>query len=163
MSLTAQNISHEEVLEEIHNTSTSNYKLIKIDSPFRSMYSLKNFYKEDLFILFRKISFAHRRDPNEFRAQISDIKLADFLKSQDIEISNVILAGFFKIFGNDKITLSFFDRLGSQARNRSYYINFGAILEANTNGRSSWYNAEGFEVVTIKTNFFYEELRKRYC
>jgi hypothetical protein len=162
MNLSAQSISHKDVFNEIQKIPKTNHKLFKVNCPFQGMYSLSNFCEKDLYILFRKIGYAHRRDPYEYRTQVSDLGLFNFLESQNISKSNFILAGFFKFKEKEKITLSFFNKIGKTAKNRSYYININSIIDANSNSESNWYNAEGFRVNTIQSNLFYDKLKIRY-
>lgn len=162
MNLSAQSISHKDVYNEIQKISKTNHKLFKVNCPFQGMYSLSNFYEKDLYILFRKIGYAHRRDPCEYRAQVSDLGLFNFLESQNINKSNFVLAGFFKFKEKENITLSFFNKIGKTAKNRSYYVNINSIIDANLNTESNWYNAEGLRVNTIQCNLFYDKLKIRY-
>lgn len=162
MNLISQKITHTDVVKEIEEVSFTNYKFHEIKCPFKGMYSLSNFQDEEIYILFRKIGFAYRNDPCEYRAQAPDALLSNFLDSNDIKISNFNIVGFFKIIETKEITLSFFNKIGSKAKNRSYYVNINSIIEANQKNKSDWYNAEGFRVSTVRTGSFFKELKARY-
>ena len=162
MPLLSQQISHKDVINDIQENSHSNYKLLEVNCPFTGMYTLKNFHTEDLYILFRKIGLAYRNDPNEYRAQLPDLNLSEYLCSENILRSNFIFAGFFKIIEEDQVTISFFNKIGETAKNRSYYVNINSIIDANSSGKGHWYNADGFKVSTVKSSLFFNEMRSRY-
>tara|TARA_B100000780_G_C20975001_1_gene389402 strand:+ start:235 stop:729 length:495 start_codon:yes stop_codon:yes gene_type:complete len=158
MNLLTDNISHKNVESEL----LKSFELKKIKSSFMGMYCLKNFSERDVYILFRKIGYAYRRDPEEYRVQIPDLKLSEYLQSNNIDVENFLLIGFCKLKNYDEITLSIFNRIGQKASNRSYYVNMKSIVKANINGKSSWFNAEGFEVITFKSSLIIDELALRY-
>ena len=162
MNLIAENISHKYVQEELNKNIISTYKLQEMPNSFKGLHCIKGFQKEDLYILLKKIDYAHRRDPFEYRAQAPDLNISKYIELHKIKRINFILVGFFKMIDEAEPTLSLFNHIGERAKNRSYYININSIIDAYSNGKSSWYNSEGFKVNTVRSSLFFKELELRY-
>ena len=122
MSYTSENISYRDVEVELQKNILPGNQFKKKNGHFKALYCIKGIYKEDLYVIFKKISYAHRRDPYEYRAQASDLSLSKYLEINNIKNKHFILVGFFKITGNTELTLSIFNSIGNSAKNRSYYL-----------------------------------------
>jgi hypothetical protein len=121
-------------------------------------------YKKIWFI-FKKLTPALRRDPNEYRCQIADIKIIENKKINLLEMNiyNFKKELFLPIgiynqcsINDGPFIFSIIDpsRIGHTAKNRSYYVDLKKISEAWYNGFSFHFDINGYLTISMRKESF---------
>lgn len=133
-----------------------------------TFYSAKPLYNSQyqrIWFIFKRLTPAQRSDPNEYRCQISDFKL---MNNKKLKISEMGILGnneeLFLPIGYYKnldapdlpLILSIIDpsKLGTKAKNRSYYVDLARISEAWRSGFSLHFDIEGQVTISTKKESF---------
>ena len=115
----------------------------------KSLISFKK-EKQKIWLLLKKISWANRKDENEFRIQISDSSLAEvkidhskkLLSLSPFDDEFFIPLGYYHDENKVMIFMTFSPSLISkEAKNRSYYVPLKSLALAKTKGYAYFYDA----------------------